>query len=105
MYKQDLLSKQIGLSKSHSKPSPYCKRIRGDTSHRYLDLTRKREKKKREEGSTDVEYCDISFGISLGGDILKDSFSANFSVTRYKVNLTAMIEKQSQSHVLPFIKK
>lgn len=77
MYKQDLLSKQIGLSKSHSKPSPYCKRIRGDTSHRYLDLTRKREKKKREEGSTDVEYCDISFGISFGGrDILKDSFSA-----------------------------
>lgn len=104
MYKQDLLSKQIGLSKSHSKPGPYCKRIRGDTSHRYLDLTRKREKKKREEGSTDVEYCDISFGISfVGRDILKDSFSA--SVTRYKVNITAMIEKQSQSHLLPFIKK
>lgn len=59
---------QTGLSKSHSKPSPYYKRIRGDTSHRYLDLTRKREKKER-GGSTDVKYCDISFGVPfLGGE-------------------------------------
>lgn len=58
---------QIGLSKSHSKPSPYCKRMRGDTSHRYLDLTRKREKEKREEEGTDVEYCDISFGVPFFG--------------------------------------
>lgn len=54
---------QISLIKSHSEPSPYCKRIRDDTSHRYLDLTRKREK---ERGSSDVEYCDISAQILKG---------------------------------------
>lgn len=54
---------QISLIKSHSEPSPYCKRIRDDTSHRYLDLTRKREK---ERGSSDVECCDISAQILKG---------------------------------------
>lgn len=41
---------QIGLNMSHSEPSPYCKRIREDTSHRYLDLTRKKERKRKRRG-------------------------------------------------------
>lgn len=90
---------QISLSKSHSEPRPYCKRIRDDTSHRYLDLTRKRE---RERGSSDVQYGDIS------AYTLKDSFSADLTVMRYKVNFTVMIGKKTtkwQSHMLPSIKK
>lgn len=40
---------QICTGQSHSKPSPYCNRIREDTSHHYLVLTRKTKREKERE--------------------------------------------------------
>lgn len=70
-------------------PSPYCNGFRGDTSHRYLDLTRNGEKEREHK-------CIILWYII--SDVLKDSSSIK---GRWALNseITVLIEKQNHKTI------